>query len=479
MIFIPFLILSSILILIILTRSYKKELLSNLDKKKHSLYFLYPSCFYISDFLSKNNIPLFSKTKKNISLLYPKHEEIFMSYIVFSKRLSIAILTLIIFLLLGIANEILAKDNTILKSLQRPTDGNSNKNYTLIVNNEDECNEISLKIKKKIYTQGEAIKIFTKYHDEIIKTLIDKNPSVDKISLPLNFVPTIGNEVISLSFFPEDENLIDFSGSLIYKNIPKEGINTGINVTMSLDNTEVNLYIGLTLFPKEESKVSIIQKEVESFINNDSNKNLSNPQLPSKTSQGNVTFFSSAEKSSINFFVIGFIFSILLYFLSSKELDKKVKDRNFQMLSDYSEIVSKLLIFYNSGFTIKSAFKKIYDDYSLNTNKKRYAYEEIKITLNSLSGGMSESIAYSDFGKRCSLFPYIKLGALLEQSLLKGSSSLKKELLSEVHNAFENKKSLILSNQEKSSTKMLIPLTILLLLILLLITVPAFISMSL
>ena len=479
MIFIPILILSIILIMIILTRSYKKDLLSNLDKKKHSLRFLYPSCFYIKDFLKKKNISLFSKTRKNISLLYPKHEELFMSYIVFSKRLSITILTLIIFLSLGIANELFASENALLKSLKRPTDGSSNKNYSLIVNNEDESDEISLKVKKKIYTQGEAIKIFTKYHDEIIKMLLDKNTSLDKVTLPLNFSPTIGDEVISLNFFPEDESLIDFSGSLVYKNIPKEGVNTGININMSLDNTEVNLYVGLTLFPKEESKISIIQKEVESFINNDSNKSLSNPQLPSKTSQGNVTFFASATKSSVNFFILGLIFSLLLYFLSSKELDKLVKDRNFQMLSDYSEIVSKLLIFYNSGFTIKSAFKKIYDDYDSDNKGKRYAYEEIKITLNSLSGGMSESLAYSDFGKRCSLFPYIKLGALLEQSLLKGSSSLKKELLSEVHNAFENKKSLILLNQEKSSTKMLIPMTILLLLILLLITVPAFISMSL
>lgn len=98
-----------------------------------------------------------------------------------------------------------------------------------------------------------------------------------------------------------------------------------------------------------------------------------------------------------------------------------MKKRSQELLNDYPEIVSKLLLLHESGLTIQNAFSVILKDYkSKNTAvSMHYAYLEIERTINKIQSGFSESGAYAEFGQRCHLHVYIKLGTLLEQNIKK------------------------------------------------------------
>ena len=59
---------------------------------------------------------------------------------------------------------------------------------------------------------------------------------------------------------------------------------------------------------------------------------------------------------------------------------------------DYSEIVSKFMVFIGAGLSIRTAWENIVDDYE-REGKQRYAYEEMAISLAGLKTGVHKSKA--------------------------------------------------------------------------------------
>lgn len=130
--------------------------------------------------------------------------------------------------------------------------------------------------------------------------------------------------------------------------------------------------------------------------------------------------------------------------------------------------------------TIRLAWEKIANDYQWavkqNRRKERPAYEEMSRTAAQLRSGGSESRAYGEFGKRCALQSYLKLGALLEQNQKTGAKSLKSALELEMVSAFEERKNLARRLGEEAGTKLLLPLFLLLGVVMVIIVVPAFLA---
>ena len=98
------------------------------------------------------------------------------------------------------------------------------------------------------------------------------------------------------------------------------------------------------------------------------------------------------------------------------------------------------------------------------------------ITVHRMKSGVSEYEAYLDFGKRCAVKRYTKLGALLAQNIKKGSAGLLPELEREVHDAFEERKAAARKAGEAAGTKLLLPMMLMLSVVMLIIIVPAFLS---
>lgn len=477
----------TISILIIIFRNYNKAQKDSIDTKKHPFHLLYGFSFLLIDvyksILSKFKGPNFSASgstlRKKILMLYP-HENIQkMEYQLISRRLSFSMVCILLFMLLGILSSSysLINSSNHLESLERPTDGSDKSTYSLQVNTDETTEYVDIDVSKKIYEYGEIVSIFDKYKDDIIKQLLGNNSSLQEVTYPLNFFNSIGTENINLSWQPEDVSYIDYNGNILYENIDSNGTLTTLYVNMELDGVTASLVIGITLYPASNDDNVSLKAEIENYIDQNNNSNSTSVILPSNISSGSVSFAFPQDNNDSIYLILSILFSIILYFLVSRETSTLLKNRNNQMLEDYPEIVSKLLLLSNAGLTITNSLKKIVDDYRNSASfTSKYAYEEISITLNSLSNGNPESTAYSQFGKRCGLMPYIKLGTLLEQSIHKGSKELSFHLNNEVRNAFENHKSHILTKSKQAETKMLLPMVIILIIIMALIIVPSFMT---
>ncbi len=222
----------------------------------------------------------------------------------------------------------------------------------------------------------------------------------------------------------------------------------------------------------------MIQKEIQHYVDTKSSPYDNTVLLPDVLQNQEVSFYEKIESPTIIFLPLGIILSILIFYLQLNDYDKELSLRKTELLYDYPEIISKLLLLHGAGLTIKNAFSLILSDAQNMKAEKHFIYQEITYTLNKLNNGESESCAYSEFGQRCGIHVYIKLGSLLEQNLKKGSSDLQEALNHEVQEAFYLHKNNILQAGEKAGTKMLIPMILLLIVVMIIIIVPAFLSMT-
>ena len=224
----------------------------------------------------------------------------------------------------------------------------------------------------------------------------------------------------------------------------------------------------------------MLEKKITEYIEEHNNPYASDVSLPENIDAKDISFYKISNKPTILFLPVGIIFSILIYFLMLTDFDKQLKKRKYSLMSDYPEIVSKLLLLHSAGLTIQNAFSTILADYKKKKTspENHYIYQEIERTLNKIKSGASESGAYAELGKRCQLHSYIKLGTLLEQNIRKGSSNLQNALNQEVREAFSLYKNDVLSSGEKAGTKMLLPMILILIVVMMLIIIPAFLSMN-
>lgn len=488
MILIYFIMLSLVITLTTVLRKYHIEYKKDLKKKEHPLRFLYGMCFFLTDFYIKiykkvkpNGAEPFHSIKNKMHMLYPGKNISGMVYISLAKRLAASIAVFIFFMTAGAIYSIstLLTDKNVTE-LKRPGDGSDSVTYKLIADNDETTELIEVDISKKMYEYSEIITLFDKYREDIISAMLGENTSPEYVTKPLCFPSSIGDEAISLSWQPENLSYIDLNGGLLYENISSEGTHTCVYVTMKLDDVEATLMACVILYPDTSNPSSLIHAELMNFINENNNPYSDTVPLPSSICGSDITFSLPDNNNRLMFFPIGIILCIILFFAASRELSTKVRLRNEQMLSDYPEIVSKLLLLSNAGLNIRNAFKKITDDYYKglsSDDKPHYAYEELSITLNSLNNGKSEATAYTDYGKRCGLMPYIKLGSLLEQNLNKGAKEMRFHLSCEVNNAFQNYKSETITKSKQAETKLIFPMILILVIIMLLIMVPSFMNM--
>ena len=99
---------------------------------------------------------------------------------------------------------------------------------------------------------------------------------------------------------------------------------------------------------------------------------------------------------------------------------KAVRLRNKQLQYDYTEIVSKLTLLTGAGMSVRRAWEKIALDYNNKMKdmpKEKYhaVYEEMMTTLRQMQSGMSENMTYAEFGRRCGIKEYRKLGTILNR----------------------------------------------------------------
>lgn len=166
--------------------------------------------------------------------------------------------------------------------------------------------------------------------------------------------------------------------------------------------------------------------------------------------------------------VVGLMFAALAYYYFGTINHNKIVKRSEEMLSDFSEVVSKLALLTNAGMILKEAWELTADE------GESTIYQEMKAAVNDMRNGMAEVDAYHAFGKRCMIPEIKKFASTICQGLILGNSELTIALQNQSKEVWNDRRNSVKLKGEKASTKLLLPMMIMFVGILVMIIVPIF-----
>lgn len=356
---------------------------------------------------------------------------------------------------------------------------------------------VQLDIPERRFTSGQVKELLEKAEGELQTVFLGQNTSADEVRSPLVLPTSLAGGYVLAEWTVMPYGIIEDTG-ILQEGIPEEGALVTLEADLSLQDRHRIVTFSVRAFPPERtpSQEAALAVSKEADRVNENRKNDEYYLLPQKLGNLNLKW-SYAEDSSL---MIVALLLLMIPFLLGALSDQKVREaafeRRLQLEMDYPEIMWKMTLLIGAGMNLSSAFFRISDDYqkeqkrvrtlngnrktwipNKNIDKKRYVYEEMLITCYEIRDGMSEGKAYENFGHRCALPRYIRMGSILSQNLRKGSGGLTQILEQEALSASQERQAQARKLGEKAGTKLLLPMVMMLCVVFVILVVPAFLVM--
>lgn len=343
---------------------------------------------------------------------------------------------------------------------------------------------IDVPVSPRSYKEDEIQSVFEECMNKLSLQILGENASAAEIRSDLTLPSFMEEYGLYISWTSSDPELLGVYGNLHNENLklPQE-----LSLTAHLYDAggkfEADYELPLTVHPRSLSPAEERKEDFLQFLRQaDEEQAFSeNLALPSEYQGSRLSYRENTEQSSWIFLVLGVLSAVLLFLRDRQNEGKNEKLRQRQMLLDYPEIVSKLMVFIGAGMTIRLAWANIVQDYESDREKQQtperhHAYEAMAQALAKLKTGANEGKVYHEFGRDCKLRQYMKLSGILEQNRKNGIANIRHILSAEMEQAWEERKNLARRLGEEAGTKLLGPLFIMLLIVMVMIIVPAMLS---
>ena len=334
--------------------------------------------------------------------------------------------------------------------------------------------KIEIPVSKRVYSNEEVKEAMKKGMDEILKILPGENTSLQNITTDLNPVSELSDLGLNVKWDFGDSDIIDIQGKVDNENL-SESVDIDIGVTLSYESYEESYVIPARIMPKPLTADESLIKRFKDYISVADKKSAgeSGFYLPESFEGKKLVYHFEYGMNFHLIWIMGIIVAILLYLREKNNDRQKLEKKKRELLKDYPDIVSKLIVFIGAGLSVRQSWEGIVKDYESENKEKRYAYEEMAKSLARLKTGTPENVVYKEFGRSCLLRQYMKLASLLEQNRKSGISTLSTLLGMESQSAWEERLNLAKREGEELNTKLLLPLFMMLLIVMMMIIVPA------
>ena len=362
--------------------------------------------------------------------------------------------------------------------LARKGAGEGSSGYELEVVREDsEPEQITVKVSEQRY-EGEAIDIFfEEAYLKLEKAVLAGNVSAEEVCERLNFVDVIEGTPIKVTWLDIDSAYFYSTGAIVSEAVTEPVI---VSLTARLEYyDEVRIYsFPVRLVRKSEDAGAVFAQKLNELLEQEDKDSADSPwfNLPTAVEGEDIEWSEKEENKYLWILLLGLGAIAAVIPAVRSDIAGKEKKREQEMMRDYPDIVTKFLLLVTAGMTCRAAWEKICGDYVNGTGRKKYAYEEMLRSAHELRFGASEAKVYEDFGKRCGVAEYRKLGVLLANNLKRGSRDLTGVLEQEAAEAIEGRAAEVRRQAGEAGTKLLLPMFGMLCLVFAIIMVPAFSS---
>lgn len=375
--------------------------------------------------------------------------------------------------------------------------GGTDRSLNLTISGENESEAVDVHLNARLYTKAEARKLLKHAEKELTDNLPGENPSVDEVRGSLCLPAQLQNGAVSAEYYITPSGMIEDNGVITGQ--PEEtGSLITITATLTCQDQQRTVESCVRVLPPDLTAREALQKKIRDAVEAAQTENPSDSkmQLPQQV-DGRTLHWSYPQEGTIRMLlVILLILPVALWVHEDSRVRENAKARKEQLELDYSQLLWKMTMLLSAGLTIRGAFTRIAAQYQAQAGtsgktgvsrllrksnraagQKHYVYEEMILTIREMQSGVPEASAYENFGRRCGLPSYIKLGSLLSQNLKKGSKGLISLLEHEAVLSLEQHKMAVRKMGEKAGIRMLLPMIMMFGVVLVILMVPAFLSM--
>ena len=321
---------------------------------------------------------------------------------------------------------------------------------------------------------------------ELRKVLADRAGKLEKMILgdmdaghvdrDLTLPEKAGNPSVKISWDTSNAALMDWEG-VLGPEVPPEGAEVKLTATLSIEEEEVVKEIKLKVYPRPMNDIEKLQQEVRNAVQEANDETEETVHLPENVGGKKAVWSQRQGNTGMILLLFGFLIAALYAYSKVRAGEKEAEKRDEEMLIDYPNIVSKLVLLLTAGMSLRKAFARIRTDYRDTLRHgapKRAGYEEIVRMSLEMEHGVSELVAYENMGKRCRVNVSRTFSTLLVQNLTKGGDEMAAILSREAQEAYEDRKKRARILGEEAGTKLLLPMLLMLAIVMAILMIPAF-----
>ncbi len=298
------------------------------------------------------------------------------------------------------------------------------------------------------------------------------------------------------AYYRKYRHLMDSDGTLHNETLPPGTVVTGyLSLIMSTDivptstdgetkylktqyhSAPYRIYVGIV--PRALSRYESLLLQLQQAITTEDEGSLGENMLslPTEIDGQRIYYSEHEDRSYLLLPLLGVIAAMAIYMRQGQARRTEKKQREALLMLDYSELVSKLMVYIGAGLTVRNALETISQHFDAliarGIKEDRPLYQELRTMVIQFRRNMPESEIYLSFGRRVNLKPYTKLVSLIEQNRMNGARNLRVLLELEMEDAFEQRKTTARRLGEEAGTKLLLPLFIMLGIVMIIVIVPA------
>ncbi len=353
--------------------------------------------------------------------------------------------------------------------------GDGKKSVSLVADDGEDRIHIPVTLSEKCYAQEELIQMADEAMGRIEELILGANESFDRIAYDMHLVNSVEGYPFTVEWHTDDAYM-DYTGKLV-RDMLDEPVLMELTAVLSCGSFEMERDLAVRIYSKavQPGKEERLAREVSE--SEETSREQQDMTLPSESGSREIHWSYKRSYRGLLFLAATPVLAIVVYYVRDRDLYQQVVDREEQMRVDYPEIVSSLALLLGAGMTVPNAWNKIARDYRRRREEgggRRYAYEEMLLTIYEMESGVVQARAYERFGRRCRIPSYNKLSTMLSQNIRKGAANLPVLLKEEAADAFEERKHTARKLGEKAGTKLLVPMMMLLGITMVIIMVPAF-----
>ena len=365
-----------------------------------------------------------------------------------------------------------------LTSLERP-DFEGEEQQILVEGLGEEGIPLEVQISPRQYKPEEARALYQQILEELPGRISGENASLSQVEHDLELIREIPEYRVSLKWESSRPEFVDSYGRVNRQGMGEEKEEVWLRVELTDSHTSETYQLQAWVLPETTTPQENALLQLKERLKEEDYAQRYSPvlKLPEELEGKALAYRSLQEPVFASIAFLGVAAALMLVVKERSDREREIKERKNQLLLDYPELLSKMMIFLGAGMTARNAWEQMTEDYlrlrKLGKREKRWVYEEMYEACGQMKRGIPEGQAYLEFGRRCGLPCYTKFAGFLEQSRKNGAKNLREHLRLEMEEAYEQRKHEAKRLGEEASTKLLLPLFLMLGVVMVMVAVPA------